>query len=319
MGLEAQQMRAIGAQADDAGDGRLGIVDVAIVAALGEGTPDLLAQRPVGGEGQHRIDRRPGVDDRPALLPALSRRRLGDRLHAVGQAREACLVGDDDRGALVRQQPLRKLAEVDREILVEGGQFFLLRRGQLGPLPHETVIGARDQPLLLRVQAAGVARFVDRLDPREQPGVERDLVRRLGQLGRPFAVKRLIGGGVHVAGHHPEQRHHAVQRLPGILHRHEGVGEGRLGRVVGDPIIVLFALGQRGLERGREQLGLYLVPGGYATIGAGPWRKQRIGGGCLRQLGWRRHGGRAQKSRQSGGEGQMTQCELPVMKGASSP
>src|SRR3546814_20429145 len=61
--LEAEQFRAVGAELHDLGDDRVRVIGIAIVAAVDERLPGLLAQRAIVGEGEDRVDGRPGVDD----------------------------------------------------------------------------------------------------------------------------------------------------------------------------------------------------------------------------------------------------------------
>ncbi len=64
MGLVAKQMGTVGAQLDDFRDQRVGVVGIAIVAAIDERLPDLLAKRSITRKAQHRIDRRTRVAHR---------------------------------------------------------------------------------------------------------------------------------------------------------------------------------------------------------------------------------------------------------------
>ena len=109
---EAEQPGAVGADAHDLGDDRVGVVGIAIVAAVDERAPDPLAQRAIVGEGQHRIDRRAGVDDGELAgrKVALARRRGGGGPDVGGDAGEVGL-GGDDAGRLVGEQLLAELGE----------------------------------------------------------------------------------------------------------------------------------------------------------------------------------------------------------------
>ncbi len=89
--LETEQPGAVGAELHDLGDRRVGVVGVAIVAAVDERTPDLLAERAVVGEGQDRIDRRARVDDGifAGAELALLRRRQRRVLHVLRERHSA--------------------------------------------------------------------------------------------------------------------------------------------------------------------------------------------------------------------------------------
>jgi hypothetical protein len=147
---------------------------------------------------------------------------------------------------------------------------LLSSASSFSPNVENAVVDPRHEPDLLRIQPARIARRVDCLDPREQRLVERDRIRRPREFRRPFAVELLVCGRVHVAGHHAEQRHHLPVAFAGELHRHDRVGEGRLGRIVRDLAIVRGALGERRLECLRKQLGANLVPRRHSAQRTGP-------------------------------------------------
>ena len=142
----------------------VGVVGVAIVAAIDEGAPDPLAQRAVVGEGQDRIDRRAGVDDRELAggKVALARRGRGRRPDVGGHAGELGL-GGDDVGRLVGEHLLAELGEQARQLLVVGGELLLLLGREVGAAADELLVEPGDQPLLLGVEAGALARLVDRL------------------------------------------------------------------------------------------------------------------------------------------------------------
>jgi hypothetical protein len=77
-------LRAVGAQLDDLGDRRIGVVGIAIVAAVDERLAHLLAKRAIVGEGQHRVDRRARVLDQIAGLALRLGGRGGSGLHVGG-------------------------------------------------------------------------------------------------------------------------------------------------------------------------------------------------------------------------------------------
>ena len=126
---------------------RVGVVGVAIVAAVDERAPDPLAQRPVVGEGQDRIDRRAGVDDR------IAGRREGCARAAAAAAAALTSAGTPASCAsvatiwvlLVGEQLLAELGEQPRQLLVVGGELLLLLgRSRLAPLADELVVEPGD-------------------------------------------------------------------------------------------------------------------------------------------------------------------------------
>src|SRR3546814_9669810 len=108
------------------------------LAAVDERLPGLLAQRAIVGEGEDRVDGRPGVDDgigagRKAPLLGSGR---GGGLHVFGNAGELRL-GGGDIGALVRQHLLAEGREPLGELLVIGRQLLLLRFIEVGAARSE--------------------------------------------------------------------------------------------------------------------------------------------------------------------------------------
>ena len=95
----------VGAELHDLRDQLVGVVGVAVVAAVGEGLPHLLTQRAVTAEGQHRLDRRARVADGEAargqaLLLGHGCRRVAHVLRNASHLGRARL----EEAALVRQQ-----------------------------------------------------------------------------------------------------------------------------------------------------------------------------------------------------------------------
>ena len=211
----------------------------------------------------------------PAGRPLVLGGGRGRVLHVLRDALHLGFGGLGE-GALVGQQPRVELGEVRRQLLVDLGQLRLLRGVELGAVADEAFVLAGQQPLLLGVEAERVALVVERLDPLEELRVERDLVERRRQLGRPFLVERLIGGRRHIVGHHREHRQHPAEPLAGLLARLDGVGEGRRGRIVGDRRDTRALLVDAELDRFGEQLGLDLVPRRNAVVRPGPVGQQDV-------------------------------------------
>jgi hypothetical protein len=275
----AEQPRAICADLHDAGDDLVGVALVGIVAAIDEGAPHPLAQGAVVGEGQHRIHRGAGVDDRILAggQVALARRRGGSRLDVGGHAGEVGLAGDDP-GGLVGEQLLAELGEQPRQLLVVGGELLLLRRVEIGAAADELVVKPGHHALLLGVEAGAFARLVDRLDPLEQSRVEDELVIGGGEARLPFALERLIVGIGHVVGHHAEHGFDPVEPLAGALERLDGVGEGGRRRIVRDREHLAITLVDRELEGRREQVRPHLVERRHAVERTAPIGEQDVVG-----------------------------------------
>uniref|UniRef100_A0A0N5A0Y1 NAD-specific glutamate dehydrogenase n=1 Tax=Parastrongyloides trichosuri TaxID=131310 RepID=A0A0N5A0Y1_PARTI len=271
---EAQQLGALLTQGDDTGDGRLGVVGVAVVAALDELAPDLFAQGAVVGEGQEGIDAGAGVDDGPALDVARTRGGGGGGLVGVRQALQPGLISDDGPGVLVGHDLLAEAGEGVRQIGVDAAQLGLARGVQGGAVAHEGVAAALGQTLLLGVQACGVSAVGHGLDAGEQLLVEGDLVRGGRQDRRQLGFQHVPLLAADVRGHDAEHVHGAVQRLARHLHRRHGVGEGRGFGVVrdgGDVGALQFDAFQDGFAHlGRR----HLVPRRHAFIRTGPGLQQ---------------------------------------------
>ena len=119
--LEAEQLGAVGAQLHDLGDDRVGVVGIAIVAAVDERAPHLLAKRAVVGEGQHRIDRRARVADRIAAGGQALASLAAAAAASFTSCRNAVHLGLGRRviGALVGEQLRLKSEKADGELLVD--------------------------------------------------------------------------------------------------------------------------------------------------------------------------------------------------------
>ena len=223
---EAEQLGAIGAQLDDPGDDRVGVVGVAVVAAALERLPHLLAQVAARRKREERIDGRAGVDDGPlAGELALVGGGLVGRDECRRQAGEIGLAVEHDPGVLVGEHLVGEVRERAGELLVDLRELLLLRGTQLGALPHEAVVGPLREPLLLGREAGGRHRVPDRRDAGEQPLVERDLVVSGSEDRRQLAVERLVLRCVEVAGHDTEQHVQPSERAARTLQGLDRVGE----------------------------------------------------------------------------------------------
>ncbi len=308
---------------------------VLVVAAGVEGLPHLLAQAAVVRIGQEGIDRGAGVQHRPLALVALVGGGCGRGvLHRLGQAREVGLLQVEDVAALVGQQVLAELCVEARQLLVDGGDPRLGGGGEPGAALHPVDPVVPGQLLLLRRQARGLARLVDRVDAGEQAGVLADPVLELGDLGVHHLLHRLHVGVVFRGAPHAVKRHHPAERLARPLLGYDGVVEGGRGRVAGDGIdlrqVLAHALLKRRLEGGDLHLGegrqaaVRPAPGreqglrvGREVCGrraAGPGLRRRIGGGGRRAtgVGLLGDGRRGEDHGQTGSEQQdVTHCSIP--------
>ena len=103
-------------------------------------------KRAIVGEGQDRIDRRAGVDDRELAgrQVALARRRRGRRLDVGGDAGELGLA-DGDEGLLVGEHLLAERGEQAGELLVVGRKLLLLLGVEIGAAALELLVEPGDQ------------------------------------------------------------------------------------------------------------------------------------------------------------------------------
>ncbi len=280
VGRVAEQLGLLGAQLQDLAHHRVVVGHAAIVAARGPHPERLFAQAPIRRVGEEGLDRRARVGD--AVLAGGQLVRLGildiARDLRLGQADQLIFVGENERLLfLVGELVLAELGVERGELLIDLGQRQLVRRRQLRALLGEIVPDDPDKPLLLRVQLRLVGRVVDRVDAFEKLGVLRDLVPEPRDHRRQPGIDRLEFRRVHRALPDIVIGRQAIERLAGLLHRDDRVGEGRRGGVAGDRIDLLELHRHSLLQRGLEVGNLHLVEGGLAAIGAGPGLQQRVG------------------------------------------
>ena len=181
------------AQREDLARDRAVVVLALVFAARHPGIERLLAQVAPIREGQERHDQRAAQRDRPALRPA-SLLRGGARCGAHGsrQARQVALLGQPQRPArFVVQHVLRERGLQFGETLDDRGQSLLLRGRQPGAGAHEVEVHALEQAPRLSAQAERVAPRMQRVDAREQRGVQVDRAVVRGQPRRHHAFDRL--------------------------------------------------------------------------------------------------------------------------------
>ena len=311
----AQQLRALGAQRQDAGDGGVGVVRVAVVAAADERAPDLLAQVAAGRVLEERLHRRARVEHRALGLDAARLRGGGQRrARRRGQAVEVALgVEDEPVFVLVGEQRLREPGVQARQLLVDRGQSRLGRGVQARAGAHEVGVQQPRQPLLLRVESRVATLGVDRVDAPVQPLVLDDPVRMRRQQWRDLALHRLHGGVVQRRGVDMEDRRRAAQRATAAFHGRDRVLEARRRGIGGDGVD-LGQLRRHAREQRRlEVLDADPVERRDAAIAAGPRRQQRAGrrrggaGGGGREDGSQGHGQADQQGQAAGRHVRLTQ------------
>ena len=295
VGLEAEQLRPLRPQGQDLGDQPVVVRRSAVVPAVHERPPGLLAQVAPPGVGEEGLDARAGVEDRPPpFLPArLGGGRRGGA-EGVGKADEVPLAFEEEHGVvLVGEQVLAELREQAGEALVDGGEALLGHRRQPRPRPDEVGVVEPGEALLLGGEPPLLPRLVDGGDPLEEPAVLGDAVPERGELRGHLGLDGLELGGVHRRAPDPVHGHHLLEQPVGPLECGEGVLErGGVG-LRGDPVDGRELGGHAGLEGGLELLDPHLVEGRDAPEGAGP--------GC--EEGVLRRGGREERGHGRGGHG----------------
>ena len=276
---EAQQTGAVLTQLHDLGDGRIGVVAVAVVAAVDEFAPDHFAQAAIVGEAEEGIDARAGVYDGPALHIARTGGRGGRGLVRGRQAGHAGFGRDDRPGVFVGHDLLAEAGEGVGQGGVDPAQFGLAGGVQRGAIAHEAVAAAGRNPGLFGGQAGSLGAVGDGLDAREQALVEGDLVAGRRQQGRQFGVDLIVVVRADIRGHDAIDGAGPVQRFAGHLQGDQGVGEGGGFGIVGDRRD-LGALQLDAFQHGGAQLGGgHTIPRRGAAVRTGPG---------LQQLGARR-------------------------------
>jgi hypothetical protein len=252
----------------------------AVVAAVHEHAPGLLAQVAAVGVGQQRLDARARVGDHPLALLAARLRDLGRAgLHRRRQAGELGLVLDDDLAVvLVGEHVLAEFREQRGQLLVDLGEFLLRRRVELRTRADEVRVVEPGEPLLLGRQARFFASLVDRRDAFEQLLVLRDLVAERSQPRRHLALDGLHGLVVERRAEDAIDRVDAIEHPAGALHRRDRVVEGRRLGIGRDAVDLAQLLGHSGFERGLQVLDFRLIEGRNAAIGAAPGGEQRVRG-----------------------------------------
>ena len=235
-------------------------------------------------------------EDPPPLLPGGLRglRRGGD--HPRRQPREVGLPLDDQlEGVRLLEDVVGEPDLEDRQLLVDGAEARLLRRGQERAPAHEVAVGLLEEPQLVGREVAVGAPVVDRLHPREELLVEEDVVGVLGEERRHLprdGLDAVVGLG---AADGEEDHLHALEQLPARVERLQRIGEGggrsalrdglhlaavlRHALLEGRQVVVLLDLGERRRAEGRLPLGEEGVLGLRAR-GHGREDEGRVDGGA---------------------------------------
>ncbi len=291
----AHDRGALGAQFGHARDDGAVVERVAAAAAGDRGLVQALAQGAVVQLRQQRlaggVEQGDAVFARHAFLfGALGQH--GDLF--VAQAGQLGAVGDDHRRVVhFRQHVLAELGGQRRHFGVDCLDPCLLRVAQVGAGAHEIGVVALDQAHALLVQTQVGALFIQRLDAREQLGVQVDAVAVGGELGRVLGVQ-FVEGVVGVgAGQVAERDRGAGQQLAGAFHRQDGVVEGRRLAVIGDGLDLAGVFGHAAVEGRREiavldlvelrvlvRQGALLEEGIHGVLGVVGGRLGRSGGGA---------------------------------------
>jgi len=284
VGLETEQLGAVGAQLQDLRDGRIGVICPAIVAAVDIGGIDFLAQVAPRAVLQKGLHHRAGVLQRPAGLALLfgGFRQRGDK--TVRQSGQIGLVGQVDEGFLVRQYLVRKLVKRLRQFGIIGDQLLLVGVAEQGAIADQLLVIALDQPYLLGVKPGRVAIVIDRLGLGQQFRIERQLVEEGGDFRQPFALDLADLVIRQVAAVHAPDGKQIIRFVADQFHRLGEIFKGRGRRIVADHVHIGLDLVHRRLEGFGEVGDLDLIPGRNAVIGAGPGLEDAVFG----HVGWRR-------------------------------
>ncbi len=156
---------------------------------------------------------------------------------------------------LVMQDILAEPRVQTRQPLGDRRHARFLCRIELRPVAHEAQVMALQQPQLIGREAEAVAPAIERVDPGEQAGIERDLHLMRGELWRVLPVDRLqclVGrAGIEVV----EDAADLIQEPAAALQRLDRVGEiRRLGRA-GNRQNLGLLLGHPAIKGRREMLG----------------------------------------------------------------
>ena len=183
VGLEAQQLGTLRPQFQDFGDGRVGVVLIAIVAAIDISGIDFFPQIPARAVFQKRLHHRAGVFQRPAGLALLFGCFCKRRDKAVRQASQIGFVGQEDEGFLVRQYLIGKVVKRLRQFGIIGNQLLLVGVPEQSAIANQLFVIALDQTGLHGIESGGLAIVIDRLGLGQQFRIEGQLVEEGGDLG----------------------------------------------------------------------------------------------------------------------------------------
>ncbi len=188
------------------------------------------------------------------VQPTILRRLSGAVAHEVRQSGEVARIDAEMPRLLVVQHVLAELRMQHRQPLRDGAHPCPCLRPQPGAAAQVAAMHPLQQPHLVGLQPECRAAGMQRVDPREQTGIERDPHAVLRQQRRHLAVDRLQLGAAQAQHQVGEHRPHPPQRAAAALQRLDGIGEvGRLG-AVGDRGDLRQVRPHRRRERGHELL-----------------------------------------------------------------
>ena len=274
----AEQHRSLGAQAQDATDGLIVVVCVALVAAADKRPPDTLPQVASRRVLEKRLDARARVEYRSLRSDAARPGRGGEQgAFRLWQAFEIGLTIECKMVVVfVREQILRKGGVERGELLVQLRQRGLGTPVEPGACVHETRMYDPRKPPLFGVEAQPLARFVDRCDAPEQPFVLDDSIGVRRENRCDVALEPLHGGVVQRRGVHPEQADHPGERPTRSLERGQRVAKGRRVRFRGDRLDLCQFLGHCREQRRFEIRKPDTVERWQPAVRADPGEQQRI-------------------------------------------
>ena len=297
--LEAEQLRALGAQREDLGDDGIVVVGVALVAAIDEAVEDPAPQVAACRVGQEGLDARARIQHDPlARHVAFRRRRRGAGEEAIRQTGEVRLAFQHHEIVfLVGQHVLAEVGEQRGQALVDRGDLFLFLGSEPRTRQHQVGVAQPDNALLLRRQPGLVGRVVEGLDAPEQRFVLDDPVPVCCQARRHPAFQRLELLRAQAGAVDAVNRADAVQAAARALERRDGVVEGRDFRTGRDRVDFRQFACHGGLQGRLQQTDAGQVKRRDAAVRAGPGREERV-----RRLGSQLHGLVRLGGRCAGGE-----------------
>ena len=274
----ALQTRLLQAKLQDRGGDGAVVARTVVLAARRPCAPGGFAQVAPLGKGQEGHDVRARERDHHALGDAALARCLARRLaHERRQAGEIRFVLENQAElALVGEDVLAEARRQLGKALHDRGVARPRRRRQLRAGTHEVEVESLEHAALLGVEIDAIARFVKRVDAREQTGMGEDAAVVRGKTRRHLPLHRLQRRRSLARRQVVEQRADALEQATGAVERGDGIGEGRRFARGRERVGLGQVVAHRDLEGRRKVLGLHLGKRRQA-VRAGPRGEQRIG------------------------------------------